>query len=199
MTLGQIPYHSVGTMTLIGKPAPDFKAKAVINGKIVEGFSLSQFLDKRYIVLFFYPKDFSPVCPRELHAFQKRLKDFEDRHVQVIACSTDSDYCHKAFVQTPKEQGGAQGVSYPIVSDASKAIAHSYGVLSGDCWLNEAGELETEGERVAYRGLFLIDKHGIVQHSVVNNMTLGRSVNEALRIVDALIAFEHHGEICSME
>lgn len=182
--------------TLVGKKAPDFKAKAVIGSKIVADYSLSQFLGKHYVVLFFYPKDFTFVCPTELHAFEKSIKAFEARSVQVIGCSTDSEFSHHAWLQQPKAQGGIQGVSYPLVADINKTIAMDYGVLCGEYGFDEAGALRAEGDLVAYRGLFLIDKQGIVQHQVVNNMALGRSVTETLRMVDALQHVERGGAVC---
>ncbi len=184
--------------TLIGKAAPKFAAAAVINGNtIVNDFSLDQYIGKKYVVLFFYPKDFTFVCPTELHAFQEQIGEFEKRNVQLVACSTDSEYSHFAWLGTPKENGGIKGITFPIVSDVSKTIATNYGVLAGSYEEDlETGELKSEGELVAYRGLFLIDKSGIVQHLTVNNMPLGRNVNEVLRMVDALQHFEQHGEVC---
>jgi peroxiredoxin (alkyl hydroperoxide reductase subunit C) len=168
---------------LVGKPAPDFNANAVVNGDIQEGFTLSQFKGKKHVLLFFYPLDFTFVCPTELHAFQSKLAEFESRNVQVIGCSIDSHYSHLAWVNTPKKVGGIEGVRYPIVSDLNKTIATDYDVL-------------VEGVGIAYRGLFLIDKDGIVRHQVVNDLPLGRSVDEALRMVEALQFFEQHGEVC---
>lgn len=167
---------------LVGKPAPEFKTKAVIGEKIVNDLSLEQYRGK-YIVLFFYPLDFTFVCPTELHAFQEQLPEFERRHTQVIGCSVDSCYSHHAWLNMPKREGGIQGVNYPILSDLNKTIAKDYDVLH-----------PIEG--IAYRGLFLIDRQGIVRHQVVNDLPLGRSVDETLRILDALIYFEKHGEVC---
>ncbi|OHE74339.1 MAG: alkyl hydroperoxide reductase [Verrucomicrobia bacterium GWC2_42_7] len=184
---------------LVGKKAPSFEAKVVIVDKIVEKFSLKQFLGKKYVVLFFYPKDFTFVCPTELHAFQAALEEFKKRDVEVVACSTDSEFTHLAWLQRPKNQGGIQGVTYPIVSDINKTISDAYGLLAGEAFEDENEELIITGELVAYRGLFLIDKNGIVQHQVVNNMPIGRSVQETLRVVDALQHFEQHGEVCPMD
>lgn len=184
-------------LTLVGKKVPDFSATAVVNGgQIVENFTLSQFLGKKYVVLFFYPKDFTFVCPTELHAFQQALPLFEERNVQVIACSTDSEASHFGWLQQPKAHGGIQGITYPLVADINKTIALHYGVLASDYYYDDKGWLQTDGEMIAYRGLFLIDKEGIVQHQVVNNMPLGRSVEETLRMVDALQHFEQFGEVC---
>ncbi len=167
---------------LIGKTAPHFTAKAVVKGKIVEEFSLRDFLGM-YVIFFFYPLDFTFVCPTELHAFQEKLADFESRNTKVVACSIDSWFTHCAWLNTPKNKGGIEGVEYPIVSDLNKNISRNYQVLKED-------------EGIAYRGLFLIDKQGIVRHQLVNDLPLGRSVEEVLRLVDALSFFEKNGEVC---
>ncbi len=167
---------------LVGKPAPAFKAKAVVDGKIVEGFSLRDFIGK-YVILFFYPLDFTFVCPTELHAFQEELSEFERRNAVVVGCSVDSVYSHHAWANMPKSEGGIEGVRYPLVADLSKSIAHAYHVLKED-------------EGIAYRGLFLIDEKGIVRHQLVNDLPLGRSIDEVLRILDALIYHEKHGDVC---
>ncbi len=171
-------------MVLVGKQAPDFSVKAVVNGgEVVDEYSLSGFKGQKYVVLFFYPLDFTFVCPTELHAFQEKLPQFEKRHVQVIGCSVDSWFSHQAWLNTPKAKGGIHGVTYPILADFNKTIARDYGVLA-------------EPLGAAYRGLFLIDKNGVVRHQVVNDLPLGRSVDETLRMVDALQFFEKHGEVC---
>lgn len=184
---------------LVGKPAPSFRAKAVKGETIIEDFSLDQFKGKKYVVLFFYPKDFTFVCPTELHRFQEELPEFEKRDVVVVGCSTDSEFSHWAWLQTPRQQGGIQGVTYPIVADINKTISEDYDVLAGDYSVDEDGNVEVVGELVAYRGLFLIDKNGIVRHQVVNDMPLGRSIRECLRVVDALQHFEQFGEVCPMD
>ncbi len=184
---------------LVGRPAPFFSAKAVQGDAIIEDFSLDQYLGEKYVVLFFYPKDFTFVCPTELHSFQQQIEEFEKRNVQVVGCSTDTEFSHWAWLQTPKNKGGIQGVSYPIVADTNKTISNDYDVLAGEYINDEEGNLAVEGEMVAYRGLFLIDKDGIVQHQVVNNMPLGRSVKECLRLIDALQHFEQNGEVCPMD
>ncbi|HWI56171.1 MAG TPA: peroxiredoxin, partial [Bacillota bacterium] len=166
---------------LVGKKAPSFRAAAVINGgEIVEDFSLDQYLGKQYVVFFFYPADFTFVCPTELLAFQNRLEEFETRNVAVVGCSVDSQFSHWKWLNTEKKDGGIKGVTYPLVVDQSKTIAKAYDVLAGDYRRNEEGELVFEGIPMSYRGLFLIDKHGAVQHQVVNNFPLGRSVDEIL-------------------
>ena len=169
-------------MSLVGKKAPEFKAKAVVKNEVFDDFHLSLFSGK-YVVLFFYPLDFTFVCPTELHAFQEKLQEFEKRNVQVISCSIDSCFSHAAWLNTPKSKGGIEGVSYPIISDIHKSIAKDYEVLN-------------EEEGIAYRGLFLIDKQGVIRHQLVNDLPLGRSVDEVLRLVDALIFHEQHGDVC---
>lgn len=183
--------------SLVGKLAPYFKAPAVINGhEIVQDFSLSQYHGKKYVVFFFYPMDFTFVCPTELHAFQEKLDEFEKRNVAVIGCSVDSEYSHFSWLQMPKKEGGIQGVKYPIISDFSKEISENYGILAGDYTLDENGKIKYEGAPVALRGLFLIDKEGVVRHIVINDLPLGRNVDEVLRMVDALQHFEENGEVC---
>ena len=174
-------------------------AKALKAETIIEDFSLEQYQGRKYVVLFFYPKDFTFVCPTELHRFQEELGEFEKRDVAVVGCSTDSEFSHWAWLQTPRNQGGIQGVTYPIVADINKTISRDYDVLAGEERIDEEGNLVVDGELVAYRGLFLIDKAGIVRHEVVNDMPLGRSIRECLRVVDALQHFEQHGEVCPMD
>lgn len=168
--------------SLVGRAAPHFTAKAIVKGKVVEEFSLRDFLGK-YVLFFFYPLDFTYVCPTELHAFQDKLSEFTLRDAQVVGCSIDSWFSHLAWLNTPKNRGGIEGVEYPLVSDINKHIARNYQVLKED-------------DGVAYRGLFLIDKQGIVRHQLINDLPLGRSVDEAIRILDALIFFEKNGEVC---
>lgn len=184
--------------SLIGKLAPKFIASAVINGKnIINDFSLDQYLEKKYVALFFYPKDFTFVCPTELHAFQEQIEEFEKRDVQLVACSTDSEYSHFTWLNIPRSEGGIKGVTFPVVSDLNKTISANYGVLAGHYEEDlDNGDLKAIGDLVAYRGLFLIDKSGIIQHMVINNMPLGRNVSEVLRMVDALKHFEQFGEVC---
>ena len=182
---------------LVGKKAPRFSAQAVINGEeIVENFSHDQNLGKKHVIFFFYPKDFTFVCPTELHAFQERLADFEAKGVAIVACSTDTEQSHWGWLQLPKANGGIQGVTYPIVADTNKTISSNYDVLDGAYEYNDDGELTATSELIAYRGLFLIDKNGVVQHQIVNNFPLGRNVDEAMRMVDALRFFEEKGEVC---
>jgi peroxiredoxin (alkyl hydroperoxide reductase subunit C) len=182
---------------LVGRKAPFFEATAVVNGgEFVEKFSLQQYIGKKHVVFFFYPLDFTFVCPTELLAFQEKLQEFEKRNVAVVGCSVDSKYSHWAWLNTEKKKGGIQGVKYPIVSDLSKTISSNFDVLAGEWMYNEDGTIEFEGKAQAYRGLFLIDKQGIIRHQVVNDFPLGRSIDETLRMVDALQFFEENGEVC---
>lgn len=183
--------------SLVGRPAPSFKATAVVNGlEIVQDFSLDQYLGKKYVVFFFYPMDFTFVCPTELHAFQEKIDEFEKRDVEIVACSVDSEYSHFSWLHMPKSAGGIRGVTYPIVSDLSKEISENYGVLAGNYQVDEQGKIKLSGAPIAFRGLFLIDKEGIVRHTVINDLPLGRNVDEVLRMVDALQHFEENGEVC---
>lgn len=168
---------------LVSKQAPDFTAAAVLaDGSIKDDFKLSDYKGK-YIVLFFYPLDFTFVCPTELIAFSKRIKEFEFRGVQVIGCSIDSQFSHVAWRNTPVDDGGIGAVTYPLVADIKHEICQAYDVEFG-----AAG--------VAFRGSFLIDTDGIVRHQVVNDLPLGRNVDEMLRMVDALQFTEKYGEVC---
>ncbi|HRH09886.1 MAG TPA: peroxiredoxin, partial [Bacteroidia bacterium] len=173
--------------SIVGKKAPSFKAKAVVNGgEIVNDFSLDQYVGKNHVIFFFYPKDFTFVCPTELHAFQEKLKEFESRGVAVVGCSTDTEQSHWGWLQMEKKAGGIKGITYPIVADTTKTISLSYGTLFGDYDVNEEGDLIATGPMIAFRGLYLIDKKGIVRHMLINDFPLGRNVDEALRMVDAL-------------
>lgn len=168
-------------MVLVGKKAPAIKCQAVV-GHMISDFDLSSYLGQN-VVLFFYPLDFTFVCPTELHAFQEKLGEFEARNTALVGCSIDSCFAHAAWLKMPKMMGGIQGVTYPIISDIHKSIARDYDVLKED-------------EGIAFRGLFLIDKEGVIRHQLVNDLPLGRSVDEVLRLVDALIFHEQYGEVC---
>lgn len=182
---------------LVGKKAPNFDAKAVINGgEIVENFSLSQYEGNNYVVFFFYPADFTFVCPTELLSFQDKLAEFEARNTVVIGASTDSEFSHWKWLQTPQKDGGIQGVKYPLVVDQSLQISKDYDVLIGQDEYNEDGDVVLKGEPKAYRGLFLIDKSGVVRHQLVNDLPLGRNVDEVIRLIDALQFTEEYGEVC---
>ena len=166
---------------LVTNPAPDFKAQAVMPDGSFQELRLSDYKGK-HVLLFFYPLDFTFVCPTEILAFDKALPKFKERKVEVIGVSVDSHFTHAAWRNTPPKEGGIGEVRYPLVADLDKSIAKAYDVL-----VNGA---------VALRGLFLIDKAGVVRHAVINDLPLGRSVDEALRMVDALQFFEQHGEVC---
>ena len=166
---------------LVGKKAPDFKADAVVNGEFKE-VSLSDFSGKN-VLLFFYPLDFTFVCPTELHAFQEKVAEFKSRNTEVVGVSIDSKFSHLAWVNTPKSEGGIEGVKYPLVSDINKTITRDYDVM-------------VDGDGIAYRGAFLIDKNGMVRHQTVNYLPLGRNVDEFLRLIDALDFHDEHGEVC---
>ena len=167
---------------LVGKQAPDFSATAVVNGEFKAEFKLSDFRGKN-VVLFFYPMDFTFVCPTELHAFQEKLESFRKMNTEVIGVSVDSQFSHLAWLNTPKEKGGIEGVQYPLVADITKTIARDYDVL-----IHDAG--------IALRGAFLIDKNGKVRHQTVNDLPLGRNIDEFLRLVEALDFHEEHGDVC---
>lgn len=169
---------------LVGRPAPDFTAAAVLgNGEIVENFSLSEAIKGKKAVVFFYPLDFTFVCPSELIAFDKRYEEFQKRGVEVIGVSIDSQFSHNAWRNTPVNQGGIGPVKYALVADVKHEICQAYDVEHP-----EAG--------VAFRGSFLIDAEGNVRHQVVNDLPLGRNIDEMLRMVDALAFHEEHGEVC---
>ena len=167
--------------TLVTKEAPDFTAKAVMPDNSFADLKLSSYRGK-YVVLFFYPLDFTFVCPSEIIAFDAALAKFEKKNAQVLGVSVDSHYTHLAWKNTPRKEGGIGPIKYPLVSDLTKQIARDYGVLL------EGG--------VALRGLFLIDKKGVVRHALVNDLPIGRSVDEALRVLDALQFHEEHGDVC---
>ena len=182
---------------LVGKKTPVFNIKAVVNGgEIVENFSLEQFVGEKYVVFFFYPADFTFVCPTELIAFEDKAAEFAARNTVIIGASTDSEFSHWKWLQTPQNQGGIQGVKYPLVVDQSLNISKAYDVLIGADEYDEEGNVVLVGEPKAYRGLFLIDKQGVVRHQLVNDLPLGRNVDEVLRLIDALQFTEEFGEVC---
>lgn len=168
---------------LVGKKAPDFTANAVLGNNDIREVTLSQLIKGKYAVLFFYPLDFTFVCPSELLAFDHRLAEFRKRGVEVIGVSIDSQFTHLAWKNTAVENGGIGKVGYPLVADVKHEICRAY-------------DVEFEPAGVAFRGSFLIDKAGVVRHQVVNDLPLGRNVDEMLRMVDALRFTEKHGEVC---
>ena len=181
--------------SLVTKKAPDFKATAVMEDGSFKDISLADYKGKQ-VLLYFYPLDFTFVCPSELHAFQAQLDEFQKRNCEIIGCSTDTAETHWGWLQMPKEKGGIKGVTYPLIADGNKLISDAYDVLNGEYDYNEEGELIANSNMIAYRGLFLIDKDGVVQHQLVNNLPLGRNVDEAIRILDALQFHEKNGEVC---
>ncbi len=184
-------------MSLVRKKAPVFSTDAVVNGgEFVENFTLEQYLGKKHVVFFFYPLDFTFVCPTEIIAFQKQLAEFEKRNVAVVGCSIDSKFSHWAWLQTEQKDGGIKGVTFPLVADITKTISMNYGVLAGEYDYTDDGEVFFDGDAVAFRGLFLIDKEGIVRHQLVNDLPLGRNINEVFRMIDALQFHEENGEVC---
>lgn len=185
-------------MGLVGKKAPKFTVGAVINGEeIIEDFSLEQYLGKKNVVFFFYPKDFTFVCPTEIHAFQEKVVEFAKRDTVVVGCSTDSEETHLAWLNTPKDNAGIQGVTFPIVADNSKTISLNYGVLGGEYHFDaETRVWSFTGAPIAYRGTFIIDKEGIVRHESINDFPLGRNIDEYIRLIDAQLHVEKYGEVC---
>ena len=166
---------------LVSKPAPDFTADAVMPDGSFKQIKLSDYKGKN-VILFFYPLDFTFVCPSEILAFNRQVDDFKAKDCQVLGISVDSVYTHLAWKNTPVDQGGIGPIQFPLVSDISKSISEDYGVLLED--------------GISLRGLFLIDKDGVIRHELVNDLPLGRNVDEALRVIDALQFFEEHGDVC---
>ena len=166
---------------LVAKPAPDFTAQAVMPDGSFKEIKLSDYKGK-YVILFFYPLDFTFVCPTEIIAFSEKMDEFKKRNTEVLGVSIDSHFSHLAWRNTDRKQGGLGDIEYPLVADVNKKITYDYGVM------HEAG--------IAFRGLFLIDTNGIVQHQLINNLPLGRNIDEALRMVDALQFHEKNGEVC---
>ena len=172
------------TMVLVTRQAPDFTSSAVLgNGEIVDNFNFKKHIEGKAAVLFFYPLDFTFVCPSELIAFDHRYEEFKKRGVEVVGVSIDSEFTHNAWRNTPTENGGIGAVKYALAADVKHDIAKAYGIEHP-----EAG--------VALRASFLIDKNGVVRHQIVNDLPLGRNIDEMLRMVDALQFHEEHGEVC---
>ena len=172
------------TMVLVTRQAPDFTSSAVLgNGEIVDNFNFKKHIDGKAAVLFFYPLDFTFVCPSELIAFDHRYEEFKKRGVEVVGVSIDSEFTHNAWRNTPTENGGIGAVKYALAADVKHEIAKAYGI-------------EHPEEGVALRASFLIDKNGVVRHQIVNDLPLGRNIDEMLRMVDALQFHEEHGEVC---
>ena len=184
---------------LVTKPAPDFKATALMGDNSFEEISLADYRGKK-VVLFFYPLDFTFVCPTEILAFDHRLDEFEKRGVQVLGCSVDSKWTHLAWKNTDTKNGGIGQIKYPLIADIDKSVARAYDVLQQAVpatVLTDEGEMETTVDgAVALRGTFLIDEEGIVRHATINDEPLGRNIDETLRVVDALSFHQKHGEVC---
>ena len=170
-------------MTLIGKKAPDFKAPAVLGDNTIQADFHLGALEGNHVVLFFYPLDFTFVCPTEILEFDRKLDEFKKRGVEVVGVSVDSQYSHLAWKNTPTNKGGIGPIRYPLVADLAKSISRDYGVL-------------VEEQGVALRGTFLIDRQGVVRHALINDLGLGRNIDETLRMVDALRHLEEYGEVC---
>lgn len=168
-------------MSLVTREAPDFTAQAVMPDNSFKELKIGDYRGQ-HVILFFWPLDFTFVCPSEIIAFDDRLDEFKERGCQVIGASTDSHYTHLAWKNTPLNKGGIGNVRFPLVADMARSISNDYGILFNDS--------------IALRGLFLIDRDGIVRHELVNDLPLGRSVDEAIRMLDALQFFEEHGEVC---
>lgn len=167
--------------SLVGQKAPDFKAKAMVDGEIKE-ISLSDYAGKNKILIF-YPADFSFICPTELFAFQEKIKDFEERNTALIAISVDQIYSHQRWLESPRDEGGIKGITYPIASDITKKISTDYQTLD-------------EKEGVALRGLIIIDKNNIVQAQAIYNTSVGRDITETVRVLDAILFAQEHGQVC---
>lgn len=172
-------------MVLVGRKAPDFNAGAVLgNGKIIDNFSLSRFIEGKKAVLFFYPLDFTFVCPSEIIAFDRRLGDFQERSCQVIGISIDSVFSHNAWRNMSVAEGGIGKVKYPLIADTNREIVAAYNVM------------DPKGHGTALRGSFLVDEDRVIRHQVVNDSPIGRNVDEILRMVDALAFYQENGEVC---
>ncbi|HTS03373.1 MAG TPA: peroxiredoxin [Thermoanaerobaculia bacterium] len=166
---------------VVGRQAPEFALEGVLNGRFAT-YRLSDYKGK-WVVLFFYPLDFTFVCPTEILAFSDRLGEFRSLGAEVLGASVDSKWSHLAWTEKPREEGGIKGLAYPLLEDLGKDLAEGYGVLA-------------EGGRIALRGLFLIDPDGVVQHATINNTAVGRSVDETLRVLQAFQYVREHGEVC---
>jgi len=187
-------------MTLVGKKFPNLNVDAM--NEMGETFKVNVLEEavnnNKKVLLFWYPKDFTFVCPTELHAFQEALGEFEKRNTLVIGASCDTPEVHFAWLNTPKDNGGIEGVTYPILADTNRNLASILGILdiTKETYNEETGAVLLEGDNVTYRATYLIDENGLVQHESINNMPLGRNVNEYLRLIDALTHNQKHGEVC---
>nr|AFP33290.1 peroxiredoxin-1 [Dugesia japonica] len=181
MTFGVGDNSNNSNHLLPSEKAPDFKSVAVLNGNFVN-CSLSQYKGK-FLVLFFYPLDFTFVCPTEIIAFSDRINEFHKRNCEIIGCSTDSEYCHLAWTKLNRKEGGLGLIEFPLLSDKAHSIGEAYGVIKGN-------------SGVSFRGLFIIDDKSVIRHITINDMPIGRSVDEVLRLVDAILFYDANGEVC---
>ena len=182
-------------MNLIGQPAPEFTATAIVDGQVVRDFSLASYRD-RYVVLFFYPEDFTGVCGSEVHAFQARLADFEAREAVVIGCSTDSAERHGQFLRTSADEGGAEGVTYPLIADLDRRVAHRFGTLNGPIDSNKDRIEEGATGPLCQRGTFIIDKGGTIWFQSYHFMPIGRDIDGVIRELDAIRRLQIDGQVC---
>ncbi|MDC0600174.1 peroxiredoxin [Flavobacteriales bacterium] len=182
-------------MPLLGNIAPEIKATAVQDGQVIREFTLEQYRGK-YVVLFFYPEDFTSVCGSEVHAFQDRLADFTSRDAVVVGCSTDSASTHKQYMRTPANQGGAEGVKYPLIADMNRNVSDAFGTLDGNFEYDPFGKLVATSDLLCNRGLFILDRGGIVLHQAYHLKPIGRDLDAVLRELDAIRHLQIHGEVC---
>ncbi len=184
-------------MTLVGKKAPYFSASAVINGnEIEENFNLPRYIGKKNILFFFYPKDFTSICAVEINSFQERSAELEKSDTVIIGCSTDTEETHLAWLNTPKDSGGIEGVSFPIIADTTKIVSLTYGVLGGEYNFDSNNrKWSFAGSPGAYNGTFLIDKKGIIRYESVNDFSLSRNISEYIRLIDAQQHAGKYGEV----
>jgi len=187
-------------MTLVGRKFPNIPVNAMSDmGDTFKINILEEAVkNKKKVVLFWYPKDFTYVCPTELHAFQEKLKDFEDRNTMVIGASCDTAEVHFAWLNTPKDEGGIEGVTYPLLADSNRNLSSALGILDTDNeeFSDDSDSFLYQGDMVTYRATYLIDEDGKVFHESINDMPVGRNVNEYLRLIDAYTHVQTHGEVC---
>ncbi len=187
-------------MSFVGKKFPDLNVDTM--NEMGDTFKVNVLEEavnnKKKVVLFWYPKDFTFVCPTELHAFQEAVAEFEKRNTVVIGASCDTPEVHFAWLNTAKDNGGIEGVTYPLLADSNRNLSSILGILdiTNETYNEETGTVQVEGDNVTYRATYIIDEDGVVQHESINNMPLGRNVNEYIRIVDALTHNQKHGEVC---
>ena len=183
-------------MSLVGKKAPDFKAPGVVGLQLVKEISLASYRNKQEVLIFFFPKTFTNICHSEVVLFEKHIADFKKRNVALIGISTDSEENQRVWIESLIQKGEIDSLGYPLVSDASHTISYNYGVLAGDWEQKEEGELQFHGIPVAYRGIFIIDKAGVVRHELVNDLFIGRSIEHTLETIDSLQEVETTGQQC---